>query len=245
LAERPRPFWVAGAFIVGLSPACAQSLEQLMAEPRLWYVVATWVLFALAVRRADTDGTPNLLAALPWVGAAVIVQVLAWGGGFPAVSRLAVPLGVVGFLRGVLAKPLDVALLAVFCVPPPHFLTIWIGLDFAAMWAQLAAYVIPAAGEVARVTWDGGLRLLALGSGVVWYRNVFAERSWPQLALSLGLLVVPGAVLLQILGFGVAGLLPEAARLPWLIHGLWMAAFAAFLWAPLPGRRHHGPIHAV
>ena len=242
MADSVRPFWVAGAFIVGLSPACAQSLEQLIAEPRLWYVAAIWVLFVVAVRRADADGAPNLLAAAPWVAAAVIIQVLAWGGGFPAVSRLAVPLGLVGFLRGVVAKPLDVALLALFCLPPPHFLTLWIGLDLAHLWAQLAAILVPAAQEVARVTWDGGLRLLAIGGGVVWYRSVMAGASWPQLAAVLVLVVLPGAALLQILGFAVGGLLPEGLRLTWMIHGLWMAGVAAFLWVPLPAR---GRAHAV
>jgi len=214
--------------VLGLSPAIVQSLGQLRDDARLWYVVVVWVLFGVAVARRSVAADARVARAVPWVLVAAVVQILAWGGGVPQFSRLALPFALMGFARGLLGTPLAVAAMAFLCIPPPHFLTFGPGL--ADLWARVAALAVPAADEIARVDWDGGLRFGALLAAIGWYGWARRRSRLSELALALAA-AVPLAVAWQILTDAVAGALPGAAAEAWLVHGSWIVVAALGLWA--------------
>lgn len=210
--------------------------RQVWAEPRLWYVVAIWALFAGAItrsRRTDPVAVSpgSILRAAPWIVAAVLIQLLSWAGGFPQVSRLAVPLALIGFTTGLLGIPLRVSALALLCLPPPHFLTHWVGLDLADLWARIAGAVVEGAGNVPRSTWDGGVRTLALTGAFVW--SHWSVKPGPVNRLALGLLAALGlTVAAQVLTFVVAGVLSTDLAAIWLVHLCWMVVLGVCFVVP-------------
>ena len=231
--ERLRPYGVAVALIVGLSPSLVSSAEQLAAEPRLYYVGALLALLAHLVWRTPREEDANLSRAFPWVLAAIAIQILAWAGGFPRLSRFAVPFGIVGFLRGVQSAPLRVALLTFLCIPPPHVVTTLLGIEYATQWSEIArGFAPPYSGPW--VPWDGGLRLMAIAAGVVAYRCLGSRTPWGRSLLALGCACVI-AVFLQILSFALGGWSPQSIAQAVFVHGSGSLAFLVFLFLPFPG----------
>ncbi len=233
MARRWLPLVVGAALVVGLSPALAIAFGQLVAEPRLYYVIAPISMLIVLARNSPRDSRASLASALPWVLAAVVIQLLAEAGGFARFSRFAIPFGMVAFLRGVCGTPLPVSLLSFLCVPPPHVLTGVLGMDHAVFWSDLAARVSPRyAGPL--VAWDGGLRLLAVATATVSYRCLRASlslrRAISPLAVACGL-----AIPLQILSLVLAGFAPSAISHVVFIHGSWILVTLLLLFLPLPG----------
>ena len=238
MAERLRPYGLTAALILGLSPSLLSSVEQLAAEPRLVYVVAVWILLGHLVASDPDLEEPRLGRAVPWILAAVAIQILAWAGGFPRFSRFALPFGLVGFLRGVRGTRLPTAAMAFLCVPPPHVVTDVVEIEFANLWAQLAGVIAPYYFGVHRA-WDGGVRLAVLATGVTAYRWLRARqlpsRSRPghpllALACSWGI-----ALAFQIGAFALAGLSPSAIAAVVFVHASWLLVFFTVLLSPLPG----------
>lgn len=233
---------LAGALSIGLSPVLYEWGAHLRAEPATRYALIFPLLLLAAVRRAPRE-RPWLRRGLPWLAAAAIVEVLAFMGGVPRYGRLALPLGVIGWLRASGLAPLPVALLAVWLVPVPRFAG---QLGFGAparLWSAWANAWLPGSGDaLALDPWDSGLRLIALLAGIGWFAGL---RRQPRLGAAAGRAALYGlaGVPAQALGVLVAAALLAAgasgASLAWRVHGLWMAS-ALLALAPtfLIARRH-------
>lgn len=233
MRERLQPIGVLAALLVGLSPSLLAAVEQIVRDPRLCYVAAELVLLVLITRRHPKDSAARLANAVPWVLAAVVIQLLAAAGGFPRLSRFAVPFGMVAYLRGVRGTPLPVALMSFLCMPVPHVVTELLGIDFAVFWSQLAQRIAPAyMGDLLPL--DGGTRLMAVAMGVIGYRALRTGTDLRGAVLALACAFVI-AIPLQILAFVLAGFAGESLSRFIFIHGSWMIAFTVDLFVPWPG----------
>jgi hypothetical protein len=237
LVERRHASLVGVALIVGLSPSLLVAAGQLADEPRLFYVPALLVLLGHLAATAPRDPDARLSSALPWVFAAIVIQILTTAGGFPHFSRFAVPFGMVAFLR-VCGTPLRVSLFSFLCVPPPHLITNYFGVPYASLWVDLLAAIVPRyVGEL--VAWDAGLRFMAVGTAVAAYRSLRASLPWRGMLTALGAALAL-AIPLQILTLALAGFFSREVSEVILIHGGYLLVLMTFLLIPLPGLRPSG-----
>lgn len=241
-----RTLLVGIGLIVGLSPALAEWSWRIADEPATAYVLAFPILLLIAGRSVPAT-EPDLRGGLWWILAAAAVQVLAFGGGIDRGARLALPLGVIGFLRFTGTASLAPACLALFLVPVPSVIASLAPLE--TIWRVFAEGLLGPVGPALRLdAWDSGVRLVAMFAGLGWYADARAGASWSgalrrasQLAM-LGLPVQLGAVILAV---GITRLgAPGAARL-FLTHGVWLLCAGGTVAAIELGRRQEVAEHVV
>lgn len=241
-----RTFLVGLGLVIGLSPALVEWANRIAAEPATAYVLVFPILLLVAGRSVPPT-QPDPRAGLLWILAAAAVQVLAFGGGVERAARLAIPLGVIGFLRFSGAAPLAPACLALFLVPVPRTIAALAPLE--AVWRVFAEGLLGPVGTALRLdAWDSGARLVALFAGIGWYADARSGASWTgalrrasQLAM-LGLPVQLGAVIVAVAITKLGA--PSSAEL-FLTHGIWVLCAAATLTAVELGRRHEVAQRAV
>jgi hypothetical protein len=213
-------------------------------EPPAAYALV-FPLLLLAAARSTPPTEPRPAQGLLWLAAAAVVEVVAFGGGVERLARVALPLGVIGFLRFTGAAALAPAALAFFIVPVPHTLAALAPLE--EVWRAFAEFLLGPAGPTLRLdAWDSGVRLVALFAGIGWYFDARSGGTWrgalrrgAQLAM-LGLPVQLGAVIVAV-GLARAGHASLARA--FLTHGVWMlctgVAVGIFEWT----REREVPVH--
>ncbi len=219
--------------LAGLWPALAEWAMHIAEQPAAAYALV-FPLLLLAAARTTPPTEPDRATGLLWIAAAAAVEVVAFGGGIERFGRLAIPLGIVGYLRFTGAAAMAPAALAFFIVPVPHAVVSLAPLE--AVWRAFAEFIVGSAGAELRLdAWDSGVRLVALFAGLGWYFDARSGGTWhgalrrgAQLAM-LGLPVQLGFVVAAVALSG-AGLPHEARAL--LTHGAWIlpasATVAAF-----------------
>jgi hypothetical protein len=218
-----QPMLLGIGLAVGLWPALAEWARHITAEPATAYALV-FPLLLLAAARATPPTPPQRLQGLGWLTAAAVVEVVAIGGGVDRAARLAIPLGIIGFLRFTGAAALAPAALALFIVPVPHTLAALAPLE--AVWRAFAEFLLgPAGSSLELAAWDSGVRLVAIFAGLGWYFDARSGGSWrgavrrgAQLAM-LGLPVQLAAVVVAV-WLTRAGFAREARAL--LTHGIWI-----------------------
>lgn len=231
------------ATALGLSSALWEWGKRIFDEPAAGYVLAFPILIVSLARALPREPARRSLGLL-WLAAAALVQAAAFASGTPRSSRLAIPLGVIGFSEFTGALGMRSALLAVGLVPLPAVVGKLIPLELA--WRALAEALLGPAGSQLRLDfWDSGLRLLLVLAGVGWYANARVKGSWRdglKRAATLALLSMP----IQLMGVTLAVALVRSGRPEWahalLAHGLWIAcllgAFASVETAPRAQASH-------
>jgi hypothetical protein len=218
---------------VGLWPALVEWATHIAAEPATAYALL-FPLLLLAAARSTPPTTPDFSRGLLWLAAAAVIEVIAFGGGLDRAARLAIPLGIIGYLRFTGAAALAPAALAFFIVPVPHAIAALAPLE--AVWSAFAEFLLgPAGSSLPLDAWDSGVRLVALFAGLGWYFDARSGGTWRgalrrgvQLAM-LGLPVQLASVIVAV-GLAREGF-PNTAR-ALLTHGVWIlcaaTAVAAF-----------------
>jgi hypothetical protein len=213
---------------LGLWPALAEWARHIAAEPAAAYVLVFPMLLLVAARSTPPTA-PEPAHGLAWLAAAALVEVIAFGGGIERAARLAIPLGVIGYLRFTGAAALAPAALAVFIVPVPHAIASLAPLE--EVWRAFAQSLVGPAGSALRLdAWDSGLRLIALFAGLGWYLDARSGGSWRgalRRGAQLAMLGLPVQLAAVIVAFGLArvGLASEARAL--LTHGIWLLCAVA------------------
>jgi hypothetical protein len=229
--------------IAGLSLALAEWARHIAAEPATAYALVFPLLLLLAARSTPPTA-PDRVRGLLWIAAAAAVEVIAFGGGVDRGARLAIPLGIVGYMRFTGSAALAPAALAFFIVPVPHALAAVAPLE--AVWRAFAEFLLGTAGRSLPLdAWDSGVRLVALFAGLGWYLDARSGGSWrgalrrgAQLAM-LGLPVQLAAVIVAV-GFAGAGFPNEARGL--LTHGIWILCVVSTVAASELTRRREAPL---
>ena len=230
------------ALVFGLRAALFEWARHLAAEPATAYALVFPLLLLAAGRRVPAT-PPDRGAGLLWIAAAMAIELVAVGGDVPRLGRLAIPLGVIGFLRFTGSAALAPAALAFFIVPVPHALAALAPLE--EVWRAFAEFLLGPAGPALRLdAWDSGARLIALFAGLGWYADARKGGSWPgafrrgaQLAM-LGLPVQLAAVIAAV-ALAQAGA-SEFAR-AFLTHGIWILCAIATVAALEIGRKSEVP----
>jgi hypothetical protein len=219
--------------VAGLWPALAEWATHIAAEPPTAYALV-FPLLLLAAARSTRPTVPDPSRGLLWLAAAAAIEVIAFGGGVDRAARLAIPLGIIGYLRFTGAAALAPAALAFFVVPVPHAIAGIVPLE--AVWRAFAEFLVgPYGAGLSLDAWDSGIRLVALFAGLGWYFDARSGGTWrgalrrgTQLAM-LGLPVQLAAVIVAV-GLAREGF-PNTAR-TLLTHGVWIlcaaTAVAAF-----------------
>lgn len=204
-----------------LSPILLDLARHLALEPWALYAAAVPPLLAWAARReGGARASPRLGGAL--VAAALVLEIVAVGGGIVRFGRPALPLAVLGLCRALGLASARTALLAAWMVPVPFVLVEAAGLPLAGLWGELAhAAVAPAGAELAlRPTdhafalegaggtlplrpVDGGVVLAAGLSGLGWLAGLRARAGWLGCALAAAFFAL-AALPLQLLAVGLA-----------------------------------------
>jgi hypothetical protein len=213
--------------VAGLWFSLAEWAAHITAEPATAYALIFPVLLMIAARSTPPT-QPDPARGLLWLAAAALVEVVAFGGGIERAGRLAIPLGIIGYLRFTGAAALAPACLAFFIVPVPHAIASLAPLE--AVWRAFAEFLLGPIGQALQLdAWDSGVRLVTLFAGLGWYLDARSGGSWrgalrrgAQLAM-LGLPVQLGATIVAV-GLARAGF-PVAAR-ALLTHGVWMICAA-------------------
>jgi hypothetical protein len=225
------------------------------AEPWARYSLVFPPLFAWCLihdkvpARAGRDG-------FAWLALAILLELVAVGGGMTRFARPGLPLAAIGTCRIFGLGPGRTALLALWTIPVPKIVIAFAspGLETTLLRVASAAAgllgadvgvegcrAFAAAGQLELTDSDGGLPLAALLSGLGWYASLRCGGSllaclrravaWAVLAIPLQLLGVLAAVTALAMGA------PAVGRLL-LDHGLWTATAAAGLaWAEHLRRR--------
>lgn len=229
--------------LAGLWPALAEWATHIAVEPATAYALV-FPLLLLAAARTTPPTPPDRATGLLWIAAAAAIEVIAFGGGVERLGRLAIPLGIVGYLRFTGAAAMAPAALAFFIVPVPHALASLVPLE--AVWGAFAEFIVGSPGPQLRLeAWDSGVRLVALFAGLGWYFDARSGGSWhgalrrgAQLAM-LGLPVQLGCV---VAAFALAGAgLPREAR-ALLTHGAWILPAATTIAAFEFSRKREEPL---
>jgi hypothetical protein len=239
---------LAAALVLGLSPALREWALHLLDEPATRYVLVPFALLVHAVWRTPREPA-RLAAGLPWIAAAILVELVASGGGLARYGRVALPLGIVGGLRATGLAPTPVAALAFFIVPVPRFLAQLGSLDPQRLWAGLAEALVPGSAEVLGLDhWDSGMRLAGLLAGFGWFAGLRLGDPGRVLFLRAAGFSL-SAVLFQAVGVALAAGLCAAGATglarAWLVHGLWMATGALALALVIHRTPAAGPEAAV
>ena len=226
----------------GLWAALMEWARHIAAEPATAYALVFPLLLLVAARRVPPT-EPDRGAGFVWMAAAMTIELVAVGGGVDRLSRLAIPLGVIGFLRFTGSAALAPAALAFFIVPVPHALAAI--AQFESVWRAIAEALLGPAGPALKLdAWDSGARLVALFAGLGWYADARSGGSWrgafrrgAQLAM-LGLPVQLAAVIAAVAmaRAGAAGF----AR-TFLTHGVWMLCAVVTLAALELSRKRQEP----
>ncbi len=241
-----RTFVVGAALVLGLSPALWEWANRIAVEPATAYALVFPILLLVAGRSVPPT-PPDSRGGLLWMAAAGIVQVIAIGGDVHRLARVALPLGVIGFLRFTGAAALAPAALALFIVPVPY--AIASVAPFEAIWRMFAEQLLGPVGPELRLNaWDSGWRLVALFAGLGWYADARSGGSWTgafrraaQLAM-LGLPIQLGAVIVAV-ALTHAGA-PGVAR-AFLTHGIWLVCTAVTVASIELARRSEVPSRVV
>jgi hypothetical protein len=226
-----RSIFVGAGLIFALSPALLEWANHIAAVPATAYALVFPLLLLIACRSVPTT-RPSTLEGMIWIAAAVGVELVTFAGGVERAGRVAIPMGIIGFLRLIGAAPLASASLAFFVVPVPSAIASLAPLD--EVWKAFAEFVVgPSGGTLPVDGWDSGARIVALFAGLGWYAEAKVGGTWAksvqrgaQLAM-LGLPVQLGAMIVAV-AIARAGA-PEVAR-AFLTHGLWMACMLVSIW---------------
>jgi hypothetical protein len=232
------------ALLLGLSPVLREWALHLLTEPATRYVLLSLVLLVHAVWHAPREPA-RLGAGLPWIVAAILVELVASAGGLDRYGRLALPLGIVGGLRATGLAPTRVAALAFFIVPVPRFLAQLALLDPQRWWAGFAETLVPGSAEPLGLDhWDSGMRLAGLLAGLGWFAGLRLGDTGRALFLRSGGFAL-SAVVFQAVGVALAAALCAAGATglarAWLLHGLWITTGALTLWLVIRRTPAAGP----
>jgi hypothetical protein len=230
------------ALILGLWFPLAEWAGHIAAQPAASYALL-FPLLLQAAARATPPTEPAPREGLLWIVLAVLIEVIAFGGGVERLGRFAIPLGVIGYLRFTGSAALAPAALAFFIVPVPQALVSLSPLE--AVWRSLAESLLGSAGPALQLTpWDSGVRLVALFAGLGWYADARSGGSWrgafrrgAQLAM-LGLPVQFAAVIAAVALARMGA--PGAAR-AFLTHGIWIVCALGIVAAIELQRRREVP----
>jgi hypothetical protein len=228
--------------LFGLWASLVEWATHIANEPATAYALV-FPLLLLTAARSTPPTPPDRVAGLLWIAAAAAVEAIAFGGGIERFGRLAIPLGIIGYLRFTGAAALAPAALAFFIVPVPHTLAGIAPLE--AVWRAFAEFLLGPAGPGLELdAWDSGLRLVALFAGLGWYLDARSGGSWrgafrrgAQLAM-IGLPAQLAAVVLAV-ALARAGAVGAARAL--LTHGVWIVCAAVTVAAFELSRRREVP----
>jgi hypothetical protein len=234
---------------VAFSPVLVNLASHLAAESWARYsLIFPPLLVWCALRereppRASRDG-------FLWLALAIPLELLAVGSTMTTLARPGVPLAVIGTCRALGLTSGATALLALWMIPLPKFVSAFASPELETVLLRVAGAAVgllggevsiepsrafAAGGELKVAHCDGGLPLAALLSGLGWYASLRAGaglRACVRGAVTWGLLAFPLQALAVLLAVGMLVLGgPEVGR-QLLSHGLWMAAAVAGLaWA--------------
>ncbi|MFI5319424.1 MAG: hypothetical protein ACHQ6V_07575 [Myxococcota bacterium] len=213
--------------LAGLWPALAEWATHIANEPATAYALV-FPLLLLTAARSTPPTAPDRSAGLLWIAAAALIEVIAFQGGIERFGRLAIPLGIIGYLRFTGAAALAPAALAFFIVPIPHALAALAPLE--TVWLAFAQFLLGPVGPALRLdAWDSGLRLVALFAGLGWYFDARSGSSWRgalRRGAQLAMIGLPAQLAAMIVAVALtrSGAASEARVL--LTPGVWIVCAA-------------------
>ncbi len=215
--------WLALGTAVALSPSILGTVQHVVREPWKAASVFAIALLVLAVRAARDARGPFRPGQALWVVAAVGFQLVASATNWDAGHRVALALGVIGFLRTSGLAPLGTTLWVLPAIPPPTGLAGLLSPTLENALGRVAGLVPPAdASSLTLHQGDTGLVPMLLGGafglGLAWHR----ARPVPGLVVWAAVGVVAGFAV-QVLALLLVGALhpplaADAAR-GWLDLG--------------------------
>ena len=243
----PSPVLLALALVLALSPILREFAGHVLDQPWTAYALPFPFLLWHAAARSPREA-PRWSAGLGWIAAALVLELIAVGGGVPRMGRPAIALAVIGWLRVTGLAPLPVALLALWLIPLPKAVSALASPGLERTWQEIALRIVPDAGRFPVAHWDGGVRIVAMAAGLGWWAAVRQggdvaaafRRAAAFGALGLPLQVVAMILATALVSFGHL----EAAHL-WLLHGVWIVTLAGALSAEWLRRPRPGVAHAV
>ncbi len=213
--------------LVGLWPSLGEWARHIAAEPPTAYALV-FPLLLLTAARSTPPTAPDRTAGLLWIAAAAMIEMLAFQGGIERVGRLAIPLGIIGYLRFTGAAALAPAALAFFIVPVPHALVALAPLE--SVWKAFAEFLLGPAGPGLKLdTWDSGVRLIALFAGLGWYADARSGGSWRgafRRGSQLAMIGLPAQLAAVIVAVALARAGAAGAAHALLTHGVWIVCAA-------------------
>lgn len=228
--------------LVGLWPALSEWATHIALEPPTAYVLV-FPLLLLTAARSTPPTAPDRFSGLLWIAAAAAIEVISFQGGVERIGRLAIPCGIIGYLRFTGAAALAPAALAVFIVPLPHGLAALAPLE--AVWRAFAEFLLGPAGPALRLdAWDSGLRLVALFAGLGWYLDARSGSSWRgamRRGAQLAMIGLPAQLAAMILAVALTRAGSPASARALLTHGVWIACAAVTVAAFEISRRREVP----
>jgi len=183
------------------SPVLIDLLEHVAQHPWAGYCLVFLPLFSLELHRGPRGTTRSGLGST-LLGLALAAELLLVGGGLTRAARFALALGALG-LAWIEGRPTPRrAALLLWLVPVPSALVSWGSPGPVAVWAHAAVALLQRVGRSAVVELDrggvvveiagarlplldadGGLPVLALLTGLVWYGGLRRGWSLPGTAL--------------------------------------------------------------
>jgi hypothetical protein len=233
-----QPLVVGLALCAGLSASVVELAKHIASEPANAYVLAFPILLLLSARSAPRV-EPHRVAGLAWIALAIAVEVTALRAGADRFARIAIPMGIVGYLSAFSSVPFATAALAFFVVPVPSLVAKAVPLQ--SVWGALAASVVgPLNGALTVTEWDSGARLIAMFGGLGWFSVARTGGTW-QRAMRTGARIALLGLPVQLFGVLLAAVVAQyssSLAQALLTHGIWLVCATAYL-AVLGGATRH------
>jgi hypothetical protein len=249
LAWRPRIIGLWLAVGLAFSPVLVDLAHHLAVEPWARYSLIFPPLLVWCASRERV--TPQAARdGFWWLGLAILLELLAVGGGVTRLARPGLPLAAIGICRAYGLVSARTALLALWAIPIPHLVSAFaspglertlLGIGVVAANALggnvdvLGSRALVSGGELAVAPFDGGLPLAAMLSGLGWYASLRCETGLSaavRRALTWGALAIPIQALAVLIAVGALTVGAGGAGRLFLTHGLWLTVAALGLfWA--------------